>query len=120
MQLLFKESSEGTFTEGLKILDGSIVELPKGLKVPHVGWNSLEIIKEIPLLDGLRSGEYVYFVHSYYAKNFNEKFLCAFTEYSVKVPAVFWKDNIYACQFHPEKSGEVGLKILKNFAEMVI
>lgn len=119
MQLLFEKSFEGGKTEGLKIFKGNVVGLPKGNKIPHVGWNSLTIKKDTPFLKGIKNGDYVYFVHSYYVNGNEKDFEYAVTEYGIEIPAVVIKDNVFSCQFHPEKSGETGLKILKNFGEMI-
>jgi len=120
MQLVFQKSYEGGDCQGLGILKGEIVEIPKKHKVPHMGWNSLNIKRQTNLLKGVNSGDYVYFVHSYYLKTDVEQQVCASVEYGVEIPAVVALDNVYACQFHPEKSGDVGLKIVKNFGEMVV
>lgn len=119
MQLLFETSYEGDLCEGLGLLKGEIVEIPKRYKVPHMGWNSLDIKQEVDLLEGVESGSYVYFVHSYYLKTDEVEQVYASVNYGVEIPAVVGYRNIYACQFHPEKSGEVGLQIIKNFGEMV-
>ena len=118
MQLLFEKGFEIKETEGFKIFKGQVIELPKHNKIPHMGWNSLEIKRETPLFKGVENGDYAYFVHSYYVANNEEKYVYAVTDYGVQIPAVIIKDNVFSCQFHPEKSGKVGLKILKNFGEM--
>lgn len=115
-QLLFEKSYEFGECEGLGLLKGEIKYLDVPLKVPHVGWNSLMIKPESKLLKNLNQN-YVYFVHSYYL-NSNEDFVSSYTEYGVKLAVSVEKDNIYGCQFHPEKSGEIGLKILKNFGDL--
>ncbi|SHF38323.1 imidazole glycerol phosphate synthase subunit hisH [Caldanaerobius fijiensis DSM 17918] len=119
MQLLFETSYEGGLCRGLGLLRGEIVEIPKRYKVPHMGWNCLDIKQEVDLLKGVESGSYVYFVHSYYLKTDEVEQVYASVDYGVEIPAVVGHKNIYACQFHPEKSGEVGLQIIKNFGEMV-
>ncbi len=117
LQLMFEESEESPGVNGLGILKGKIVRFPQSeLKVPQIGWNSLEVPKESVLFKGINSGEYVYFVHSYYLKA-EEDIVAATTEYGVTVHAAVEKGNIFACQFHPEKSSGVGLNILKNFVE---
>lgn len=117
LQLLFEESEESPGVKGLGILKGKIVRFPQSdLKVPQIGWNSLEFPKKSVLFNGMKSGEYVYFVHSYYLKA-EEDIVVATTEYGVTVHAAVEKDNVFACQFHPEKSSNVGLNILKNFVE---
>lgn len=118
LQLLFEKSEECEGVEGLSILKGSIVKIPEseGLKIPHMGWNSLSIKEGTRLYKGIPDGAYVYFVHSYYLKAENEAEVAATTYYSTLIDASVETDNVFACQFHPEKSGEVGLTILKNFA----
>lgn len=119
LQLLFKTSDETKGATGLGILDGDILKIPakEGLKIPHMGWNSIDITPGAKLFQGLEKDPYVYFVHSYYLKA-KEDIVAATTEYSTKIDASVEKDNVFACQFHPEKSGAVGLKILKNFIEL--
>ncbi len=118
LQLLFEKSEESPGVEGLGILKGEVVRIPaaEGLKIPHIGWNSLEIREGATLFRGLQKEAYVYFVHSYYLRAKNEQEVAATTEYGVKIHASVEQGNIFACQFHPEKSGETGLSILKNFA----
>lgn len=120
LQLLFDYSEEAPGCEGLSILKGGIVKIPQkdGLKVPHIGWNSLELSGKATLFQGLSKEPYVYFVHSYYLKAEDPAIVAATTEYGVKIHASVEKDNVFACQFHPEKSGEVGLTILKNFVAL--
>ena len=120
LQLLFKESEETPGPEGLDILPGTILKIPPadGIKIPHMGWNSLDIKPGARLFKGLPANPYVYFVHSYYLKAADESIVAASTEYSTHIHASVEKDNVFACQFHPEKSSDVGLKILKNFAEL--
>ena len=119
LQLLFKSSEESPGATGLGILDGEILRIPaqEGLKIPHMGWNSLKVKKGAKLFKGLEEEPYVYFVHSYYLKA-AEDIVAATTEYSTLIHASVEKENIFACQFHPEKSSEVGLQILKNFIEL--
>lgn len=120
LQLLFERSDEAPGVEGLCVLKGSINRIPdgEGLKIPHMGWNSLEIKPEAKLFKGISNQAYVYFVHSYYLEATDRDIVAATTEYGVNIHASVEKDNVFACQFHPEKSGEVGLTILKNFAEL--
>ena len=120
LQLLFKESEETPGAEGLDILPGKILKIPaaKGIKIPHMGWNSLDVKPGARLFKGLPDNPYVYFVHSYYLKADDDSIVAASTEYSTHIHASVEKDNVFACQFHPEKSSELGLKILKNFAEL--
>lgn len=119
MQLLFESSEEGTSSRGLGLLKGKIEKLQVDLKVPHMGWNSLNYEVKSPILKDIEEGSHVYFVHSYYAVIEEAENLNAYANYGVKVPGVVSKDNIYGIQFHPEKSGDIGLKMLKNFGEMV-
>ena len=120
LQLLFEGSDESEGVEGLHILDGAIKRIPDqpGLKIPHIGWNSLNLRNNGRLFAGLEEHPYVYFVHSYYLQAKDEQIVKATTEYSTTIHASVEKDNIFACQFHPEKSGDVGLAILKNFAQL--
>lgn len=120
LQLFFDRSDESDGVEGLSILKGEILRIPdsEGLKIPHMGWNSLSINPKARLFKGLPDQSYVYFVHSYYLKAKDESVVAATTHYSTHIHASVEKDNIFACQFHPEKSGEVGLTILKNFAAL--
>ena len=121
LQLLFQRSDESEGVEGLGILPGEILRIPDapGIKIPHIGWNSLNISSNARLINGLGDNPYVYFVHSYYLKAADANIVAATTEYGgTLIHASVQKDNIYACQFHPEKSGSVGLQILKNFAEL--
>lgn len=120
LQLLFERSEESVGVEGLGILKGEIVRIPDqpGLKIPHIGWNSLKFPSEGKLFQGIKEDSYVYFVHSYYLKAEDEKIVKATTEYSTLIHAAVEQDNVFACQFHPEKSSEVGLTILKNFIQL--
>lgn len=120
LQLLFESSEETPRVEGLHLLDGKILRIPDaaGLKIPHIGWNSLEFPNQGRLYEGIAEQSYVYFVHSYYLKAADESIVVATTEYGTHIHASVEKDNIFACQFHPEKSSTVGLQILKNFANL--
>lgn len=120
MQLLFEEGEEIQNTAGLGFLKGRIVEIQGEVKVPHMGWNSLNFQGYSPLLEGVKEGSFVYFVHSYFAELVEEGILNAYSEYGIDIPAIVSKDNIFGIQFHPEKSGEVGMKILKNFGGLII
>lgn len=113
-QILFTKSEESEGVKGLNVLKGEVLRLPEGLKIPHMGWNNLEIKNRCSLLEGI-SNDYMYFVHSYYVKPEDENIIAATTSYGIDIPAAICKDNIFATQFHPEKSGERGLNILKNF-----
>lgn len=124
LQLFFESSEESPGIEGLGILKGKIVKIPEGkgpdgepLKIPHIGWNSLEFPREGRLFAGIQEEAYVYFVHSYYLKA-EEDIVTARTRYGVQIDASVEKGNVFACQFHPEKSSETGLKILKNFVQL--
>ncbi len=120
LQLLFESSDETPEVSGLGILPGNILRIPDkpGYKIPHIGWNSLELTNNGRLFDGVAENAYVYFVHSYYLKARDEEMVKASTEYVTHIHASVEKDNVFACQFHPEKSGDVGLKILSNFAKL--
>jgi imidazole glycerol-phosphate synthase subunit HisH len=117
LQLLFSESEEFGMHHGLGLIPGKIKRLPTSVKVPHIGWNQLHLKKNDPLLEGVQSDAFVYFVHSYFADASPEDVL-ATTDYGIEFPAVTRHGNVWATQFHPEKSQEIGLRILKNFAEL--
>ena len=120
LQLLFERSDEAPGVEGLGILPGEILRIPpkEGLKIPHMGWNSLHLEHGGRLFENVPEQSYVYFVHSYYLKAREEEIVKASAEYGVHIHASVEKGNVFACQFHPEKSSEVGLRILKNFVEL--
>lgn len=120
LQLLFERSDETPGVEGLGVLKGEILRIPdkEGLKIPHMGWNSLDIREGARLFADVPDKSYVYFVHSYYLKAADENIVAASTEYSTHIHASVESGNVFACQFHPEKSSDVGLKILKNFAQL--
>lgn len=120
MQLFFEESEESPGVKGLSLLPGKIVKFSSehGLKIPQIGWNSLDIVKESALFDGVKDGSFVYFVHSYYLKAGDERIVAACCDYGDHVHAAVEWNNIYACQFHPEKSSETGLRILKNYISL--
>lgn len=121
MQMLFNRSYEYGEYEGLGLIPGEIVpmegRIPKDLPIPHIGWNELALKQPSPLMKNTANGDYVYFVHSYYAETPAE-YVIATTDYGVEMTAAVQKDNVYGCQFHPEKSSEVGLSILKAFCEL--
>jgi len=119
LQLLFTRSSEGGSTRGLDYISGDIVKLPETVKTPQMGWNTLNIVQAHPLLEGIKDGSYVYFVHSYYPQPTESDVIVATTEYGVKFPSMVAKGNLFATQFHPEKSSKTGLTILKNFVRIV-
>lgn len=120
LQLLFERSMESPDVKGLSLLEGEIVRFPddNNLKVPHIGWNSLKLHNDGRLFHSIDDGAFVYFVHSYYLRARNEEIVTASCDYGVNVHASIEKDNIFACQFHPEKSSTIGLKILENFTEI--
>ena len=121
LQLMFERSDESeNDVEGLGILPGEILRIPKrdDLKIPHMGWNSIKIKEGAKLFKNIPQDSYVYFVHSYYLMAKNEEDVAATTEYCTHIHASVEHENVFACQFHPEKSGEVGLQILKNFAQL--
>ncbi len=120
LQLLFDESDEAPGVKGLGILPGKIIRIPakEGFKIPHMGWNSLKIKEGAKLFNNIKDGSYVYFVHSFYLQAEDESVVAATTEYCTHIHASVESGNVFACQFHPEKSSEVGLTILKNFAEL--
>ncbi|MCM1174701.1 MAG: imidazole glycerol phosphate synthase subunit HisH [Blautia sp.] len=120
LQLLFESSEESEGVAGLGILPGRIVRIPeeKGLKIPHIGWNSLSYPNQGRLFRGIPEQSYVYFVHSYYLRAEDAEIVKAATEYGVLIHAAVEKNNIFACQFHPEKSSETGMRILKNFLDI--
>lgn len=117
LQLLFHGSEESEGVKGLGILPGRIVRLPEeaGLKIPHVGWNSLQFANEGRLFEGIPQDAYVYFVHSYYLQAEDPGIVTAVTEYGTRIHASVEQGNVFACQFHPEKSSDVGMRILRNF-----
>ena len=120
LQLLFEESEEAPGVPGLGILKGKILKIPEaeGLKIPHMGWNSLHLKNQGRLFRNIPEESYVYFVHSYYLKAVEREIVKASASYGVEIDASVEKDNVFACQFHPEKSSEVGLNILKNFVSL--
>lgn len=120
LQLMFESSEEAPGVEGLGLLPGKILRIPdgEGLKIPHIGWNSLSFPNPGRLFRGIDEGAYVYFVHSYYLRADDPQIVKASTEYGTMIHASVERDNLFACQFHPEKSSETGLKILQNFLEI--
>ncbi len=120
LQLLFEGSEESPDTEGLGIFKGIIKKIPngEGLKIPHMGWNSINILNNDGIFKGIENNPYVYFVHSYYLDSDEKLIVSSQTEYGVTIDASISHGNVYATQFHPEKSGEAGLKMLKNFIEL--
>ncbi len=125
MQLLFSDSVEFGLYQGLNVIPGHVLRFPddmriaaEKLKVPQMGWNQLHFKRRPPAFEGIADGSNVYFVHSYYVKPDNEDVIATVTDYGIEFCSSVWKDNIVATQFHPEKSQNAGLRILKNFAEM--
>lgn len=120
LQLLFERSEEAPGVKGLGLLKGEILRIPEtpGMKIPHMGWNSLHLEHDGRLFRGVEEQSYVYFVHSYYLKAEDEMIVKASTEYGTYIHASVEQGNVFACQFHPEKSSDVGLRILKNFVEL--
>ncbi len=120
LQLMFESSEEAPGIEGLGLFKGSILRIPdkEDLKIPHIGWNSLRYPVPGRLFAGIPEGSYVYFVHSYYLHAQDKEIVKAVTEYGVEIHASVEKGNLFACQFHPEKSSDVGMKILQNFMEI--
>lgn len=125
LQLLFSESEEFGRHEGLDIIKGQVVRFPSELrthdmklKIPHIGWNNIKIDKKPPILKDIAEGSYLYFVHSYYVVPKDSSIAATSTYYGIDFVSSIWKDNIFACQFHPEKSQDAGLKILKNFGNI--
>jgi imidazole glycerol-phosphate synthase subunit HisH len=118
LQLLFSESEEFGRNLGLNLIPGKVVRLPADLKVPHIGWNQLRLKRQDPLLEGIFEGDFVYFVHSYYAKPADTADVLATTDYGLEFTAIVRRGSVWATQFHPEKSQTVGLKILRNFATL--
>ncbi|RKX43160.1 MAG: imidazole glycerol phosphate synthase subunit HisH, partial [Thermotogae bacterium] len=119
LQLLFTRSYEGGPTDGLDLISGDVVKLPDSVKIPQMGWNIIEIVRPYPLLEGIRNSPYVYFVNAYVPQPSEQEVIVATTEYGVKFPSVVAKRNLFATQFHPEKSGKTGLVILRNFVKII-
>ncbi|WP_064496519.1 imidazole glycerol phosphate synthase subunit HisH [Methanocaldococcus jannaschii] len=118
MQILFEESEEKRGIKGLGIIKGNVIKFKDVEKLPHMGWNSVKIVKDCPLFEGIKNNSYFYFVHSYHV-NPDEDCIVGKTEYGREFPSVINKDNVFATQFHPEKSGKIGLKIIENFVELL-
>lgn len=118
MQLLFEESEE-SYGAGLSVLSGKVIKLPNSVRIPHMGWNTLKDIKPVDILDGTGEEDYFYFAHSYHAVPVNKDIIAAKTEHGVKFAAVIAQKNIFGVQFHPEKSGEPGEQLIKNFMKIV-
>lgn len=120
LHLLFESSEESPGEKGLGIFKGSVVKIPdsENLKIPHMGWNNITVTKDSRILKDLGSEPYVYFVHSYYINSLDKNIVSAYTEYGQRLDIAIEKENIFAVQFHPEKSGDTGMKILKNFVDL--
>ncbi len=119
LQLMFEKSEEAPDVKGLGLFKGTIVKIPdRGLKIPHMGWNSIEVVKDSRILNNIGENPFVYFVHSYYLNASDEGVVSAYTDYGERLGIAVEKDNVFATQFHPEKSGETGMKILKNFINL--
>ncbi len=114
---MFFDKSEEGHEKGLSVIDGEVIELPHTMKIPHMGWNNLEIKKSGKILQGVTDGSWVYFVHSFRAKPASNDVITAESDYGIKVPAVVEKDNFFGTQFHPEKSGKVGNLMIENFLQ---
>nr|WP_315903167.1 imidazole glycerol phosphate synthase subunit HisH [Clostridium sp. CX1] len=118
MQLLFEESEEVSLNKGLGFLKGTVRRLYGGIKIPHMGWNSLKVERNCPILEDIEEGSYAYFVHSFYADVENKENLDAISFYGINIPAVVSSGNLFGVQFHPEKSGDIGIQMLKNFVKL--
>ncbi len=119
LQILFSESEEFGIYQGLDVFKGKVIRFNLNLKVPHMGWNNVKIIRKPPIFDGIKDDSFFYFVHSYYVVPETMDVVATTTDYGITFTSMIWKDNIFATQFHPEKSQTVGLKILKNFGDFV-
>lgn len=121
LQVLFAESEEFGKCNGFGVFPGRVVRFPAtpGLKVPHMGWNRLKIHRQAPILEGIAEGSFFYFVHSYYVRPEDGNISAGTTDYGIEFTSMIWKDNVFAVQFHPEKSQETGLRMLRNFSEFV-
>ncbi|MCW4033880.1 MAG: imidazole glycerol phosphate synthase subunit HisH [Candidatus Bathyarchaeota archaeon] len=119
LQLLFTKSSEGGSTDGLDFISGEVVKLPNTMKTPQMGWNTIDFAKSHPLLDGVKDHSYVYFVHSFYPQPADPNVVVTTTDYGVKFASMVAQKNLFATQFHPEKSSKTGLTMLRNFIQIV-
>lgn len=119
LQLLFTKSNEGGSVKGLDFISGEVVKLPDSVKTPQMGWNTINIQKSHPLLEGVKDGSYVYFVHSFYPEPADSDAVVTTTDYGVKFASMVAQKNLFATQFHPEKSSKTGLTMLKNFVDLV-
>ncbi|MEM3737692.1 MAG: imidazole glycerol phosphate synthase subunit HisH [Candidatus Bathyarchaeia archaeon] len=120
LQLFFSESCEGGTVKGLGLVEGKVMKLPMGVKIPQIGWNNIRIIQSShPILDGIKDGEYFYFAHSYYGAPNCPGLILASTDYGTTFPSIIVKDNVIGTQFHPEKSGCAGLRLLRNLVDLI-
>jgi len=120
MHLLMENSEEGEDSKGLGIIKGTVIKFKDSVeKIPHMGWNNVEQLVDIPLFEGIKNSEYFYFVHSYHVNPIDKGVVAGVSEYGYKFPCVLWKKNVYSVQFHPEKSGKSGLKMIENFVELI-
>jgi glutamine amidotransferase len=119
LQVLFTESEEFGIYKGLDVFKGKVVRFQIDLKVPHMGWNNVKILRRPPIFDGIQDESFFYFVHSYYVAPDDTAAVSTTTDYGITFTSMVWKDNIFATQFHPEKSQESGLRVLKNFGDFV-
>lgn len=119
LQVLFTESEEFGIYRGFDIFKGKVVKFQISFKVPHMGWNTVKLLKKPPIFEGISDETFFYFVHSFYVVCQNKDIIAGTTDYGITFTSMIWKDNIFATQFHPEKSQEMGLKLLKNFGEFV-
>ena len=119
LQVLFTESEEFGICKGIGVLKGRVVKFQTGLKVPHMGWNNIKIVQRPPIFDGIHDESFFYFVHSFYVVPQDINVIATTTDYGVTFTSMVWKENIFATQFHPEKSQEIGLMVLKNFGDFV-
>ncbi len=119
LQVLFTESEEFGVYKGFDILKGRVVRFQINLKVPHIGWNNVKILRRPPIFDGIQDEAFFYFVHSFYVAPDDNDVIATMTDYGITFTSMIWKENIFATQFHPEKSQELGLKVLKNFGDFV-
>lgn len=119
LQLLFEGSEESPEVKGLGLIKGRVKRLPDSLPLPHIGWNQVKIIRDTPIFKGIKNDSFFYFVHSYYGEPSNKDSICGITDYGIEFPSVICQDNIFAVQFHPEKSSVDGLRVYKNFLGIV-
>lgn len=117
LQVLFDESEEAPNVPGLGVIPGRVKRFQTGLKVPHIGWNTLHVVRRPPILNGISEGAYVYFVHSYYVEPRDDSVAATTTDYGISFASMIWRGNLFATQFHPEKSQAIGLQILKKFGD---